>query len=103
MFFLRSFKVALTALAANKLRSTLAVLGKGVDNPRLTVAKDAYEACAGAHAVAIVTEWDEFKKLDFARIFASMPKPAFLFDGRNIVDLAGVRKIGFKASGIGRC
>lgn len=77
-------------------------LGKGVDNPRLTVAKDAYEACAGAHAIAIVTEWDEFKTLDYARIYAGMPKPAFLFDGRNIVDLAALRKIGFRASGIGK-
>ncbi|MBI2497803.1 MAG: UDP-glucose 6-dehydrogenase [Opitutae bacterium] len=68
----------------------------------LTVAKDAYEACAGAHAVAIVTEWDEFKQLDYARIFAGMPKPAFLFDGRNITDLAALRKIGFRASGIGK-
>jgi len=77
-------------------------LGPGVDNPRLTIAKDAYEACRGAHAIAIVTEWDEFKTLDYARIFAEMPKPAFLFDGRNIVDLAAVRKIGFQASGIGK-
>ena len=77
-------------------------LGKGVENPRLTIAKDAYEACAGAHAIAIVTEWDEFKTLDYAKIFAGMPKPAFLFDGRNIVDLDALRKIGFKASGIGK-
>ncbi len=77
-------------------------LGKGVENPRLTVAKDAYEACAGAHAIAIVTEWDEFKTLDYAKIFAGMPKPAFLFDGRNVVDLAALRKIGFRASGIGK-
>ncbi len=77
-------------------------LGKGVENPRLSVAKDAYEACAGAHAIAIVTEWDEFKTLDYAKIFAGMPKPAFLFDGRNIVDLAALRKIGFNAVGIGK-
>ncbi|MBI2814076.1 MAG: UDP-glucose 6-dehydrogenase [Opitutae bacterium] len=75
---------------------------EATDNPRLTVAKDAYEACAGAHAIAIVTEWDEFKTLDYAKIFAGMPKPACLFDGRNIVDLAALRKIGFKASGIGK-
>jgi len=82
----------------------------GVDDPgrsapmteRLTVAQDAYSACAGAHAIAIITEWDEFKTLDYAKIYAGMPKPAFLFDGRNIVDLAALRKIGFKASGIGR-
>lgn len=78
------------------------VLGKGQANPRLTVAQDAYAACAGAHAVAIVTEWDEFKTLDYARIFAGMPKPACLFDGRNIVDLAALRRLGFKAYGIGK-
>ena len=77
-------------------------LGKGVANPRLSVAKDAYEACAGAHAIAIVTEWDEFKTLDYAKIYAGMPKPAFLFDGRNIVDLEVLRNIGFRAIGIGK-
>jgi len=78
------------------------VLGKGQENPRLTVAKDAYAAADGAHAIAIVTEWDEFKTLDYGKIYAGMPKPAFLFDGRNVVDLAALRKIGFKASGIGK-
>jgi UDPglucose 6-dehydrogenase len=78
------------------------VLNGGPDNPRLTVAKDAYAAAAGTHAIAIVTEWDEFRTLDWAKIYAGMPKPAFLFDGRNIVDLAALRKIGFHASGIGK-
>jgi len=49
-----------------------------------------------------VTEWDEFKTLDYAKIFEGMQKPAFLFDGRNIVDLAKLRAIGFRASGIGK-
>jgi len=62
----------------------------------------AYEAAAGAHALAIVTEWDEFKKLDYQKIFASMQQPAFIFDGRNILDLAKLREIGFRASGIGK-
>jgi len=79
------------------------VLGKGAPaNPRLTVAASALEACAGAHAIAIVTEWDEFKTLDYAAIFAGMPKPAFIFDGRNILNLAQLRAIGFRASGIGK-
>lgn len=77
-------------------------LGKGKTDPRLTVAKNPYEACEGAHAIAIVTEWDEFKKLDFEKIYASMMKPAFLFDGRNVVDLSKLRAIGFNASGIGK-
>jgi UDPglucose 6-dehydrogenase len=78
------------------------VLGKGCTNPRLTIAQSAYEACADAHAVAVVTEWDEFKQLDFERIFAAMPKPAFVFDGRNILDLARLRSIGFRTFGIGK-
>jgi UDPglucose 6-dehydrogenase len=78
------------------------VVGKGRDEPRLTVAKSAHEAAAGAHAIAIVTEWDEFRTLDYARILASMHQPAFLFDGRNITDLAKLRDMGFRASGIGK-
>jgi UDPglucose 6-dehydrogenase len=78
------------------------VLGPGIDNPRLTVAKTAYEAAEGAHTLAVATEWDEFKKLDYARIHASMAKPATLFDGRNLLDLPALRALGFKAFGIGK-
>jgi UDPglucose 6-dehydrogenase len=78
------------------------VLGHGVDNPRLTIAANAYDAARGAHALAILTEWDEFKALDFPRIYEAMSKPAFIFDGRNIIDLEKVRAIGFRASGIGK-
>ena len=74
----------------------------GAVDARLTIARSAYEACAGAHAVAVLTEWDEFVTLDFARIFASMPKPAFMFDGRNILDLPKLRALGFQAFGIGK-
>ncbi|HVW19767.1 MAG TPA: nucleotide sugar dehydrogenase [Opitutaceae bacterium] len=78
------------------------VLGAGKDDPRLTVVSSAYAAAEGAHALAVVTEWDEFKHLDYAKIYAAMAKPAFLFDGRNITDLAALRKIGFRAFGIGK-
>lgn len=78
------------------------VLGKGRDDPRLTVAASAYEATQGAHAIAVVTEWDEFKLLDYSRIFASMQQPASIFDGRNILDLPKLREIGFRASGVGK-
>jgi len=77
-------------------------LGKGVENPRLIVAKDAYEACAGAHAIAIVTEWDEFKTLDTRRSMRACPSRRSCVDGRNIVDLGILRKIGFSAVGIGK-
>jgi len=78
------------------------LLPDGKPNPRVMFAADAYEAAAGAHAVVILTEWDEFRKLDFKRIHDGMMKPAFLFDGRNILDLAAMRAIGFTARGIGK-
>jgi UDPglucose 6-dehydrogenase len=85
---------------ADEIRSD--ILGKGNTNPLLTVASSAYEAAKDAHALAVVTEWDEFKALDFAKIYASMSKPAFVFDGRNILDLAKLRQVGFRAAGIGK-
>lgn len=78
------------------------VLGAGKDEPRLTIANSAYEAVDGAHAVAVVTEWDEFKKLDYQQVYGAMTKPAFIFDGRNILDLAQLEKIGFRVHGIGK-
>lgn len=47
---------------------------------------DPYDAADGSHAIAIMTEWDEFKTYDYERIYASMAKPAFIFDGRNTLD-----------------
>lgn len=77
------------------------VLGKSED-VRLTVADSAYEACAGAHAIAVLTEWDEFKTLDYSRIYDGMTKPAFVFDGRNILNLEALGAIGFRVHGIGK-
>lgn len=74
----------------------------GSPNAQITIASDPYAAAAGAHAVAIMTEWDEFKTLDYARIYAGMMKPAFLFDGRNVTNLADLRRLGFLARGIGK-
>lgn len=64
-------------------------------------ASDPYQACEGAHAIAILTEWDEFKSYDWQRIYAGMLKPAFIFDGRNLLDKAALEKIGFSYQGIG--
>ena len=78
-------------------------LGRGDgDDALLSVASSPYEAAAGAHAIAVVTEWDEFKSLDFQKIHASMAKPASIFDGRNILDLKRLSAIGFKAHAIGK-
>jgi len=85
---------------ASKIRAE--VLGDGVTHDRLVVVDTAEAAAAGAHAIAVLTEWDEFKELDFNQIFASMPKPAFLFDGRNLLDLEKLNAIGFTTSGVGK-
>lgn len=68
----------------------------------LTVHSDPYKACKDAHAITVITEWDEFKTLDWQKIFNSMKKPAFLFDGRNIINHNELRKIGFKVYAIGK-
>lgn len=60
-----------------------------------------YEACKGAHAIAILTEWDEFKTYDWQQIYDNMLKPAFVFDGRNLLDAAKLKSIGFHYQGIG--
>ena len=62
---------------------------------------DPYVACHEAHAIAIMTEWDEFKTYDWQKIYDSMLKPAFIFDGRNILDAEAMRAIGFHYQGIG--
>lgn len=66
------------------------------------VQKDVYEACKDAHAILILTEWDEFKTLDWARIYGAMVKPAFVFDGRLTLNHAMLREIGFIVYGIGK-
>jgi UDPglucose 6-dehydrogenase len=68
----------------------------------LTTAEDAYQACAGAHAIAVLTEWDEFKELDWQKIYQQMAKPAFVFDGRAILNKANLEKIGFQVYRIGK-
>jgi UDPglucose 6-dehydrogenase len=68
----------------------------------ITVVNEPYEACKDAHAVAILTEWDEFKILDWQRVFEDMLKPAFLFDGRAILDTDHLEDLGFSTYTIGK-
>lgn len=63
---------------------------------------DPYEACIGTHAIVICTEWDEFATLDYERIYTTMLKPAYVFDGRKIVDHEKLQKIGFHVETIGK-
>ncbi|MCB0194345.1 MAG: UDP-glucose 6-dehydrogenase [Anaerolineae bacterium] len=63
---------------------------------------DVYKAADGAHAIAIMTEWKQYKNLDFERIYDSMIKPAFIFDGRNILNHRELHKMGFNVYAIGK-
>lgn len=67
----------------------------------LNTFENAYEACKDAHAIAILTEWDEFTSYDWQKIYDSMHKPAFVFDGRNILNARLLESIGFVYKGIG--
>jgi UDPglucose 6-dehydrogenase len=84
---------------------------KALENARLdledaegdiTYCEDPYEAVRGAHAIAVMTEWNSFKELDFKRIYDSMEKPAFLFDRRNLLDADAMYEIGFNVYPIGK-
>ena len=68
---------------------------------RVTVAVDPYEACVNAHAIAVLTEWDEFITYDWNKIYHSMQKPAFVFDGRNVLNRVEMEKIGFVYQSVG--
>ena len=92
-------------VSENRIREDLNNLGTRSDkqNTELINIKDSpYEASKNSHAIAILTEWDEFKDYDWIKIFNSMKKPAFIFDGRNLLDKEKIEKIGFVYQGIGK-
>jgi len=64
--------------------------------------EDPYEAAEGCHAIALMTEWELYRTLDYKKIFDSMQQPAFIFDGRNIVDHDTLFEIGFNVFPIGK-
>ena len=84
---------------------------KALDNARIDLkdadgqieyTSDAYAAARGAHAIALMTDWKEFRELDYARLFDEMEKPAFVFDGRNLLDAGRLFEIGFNVYPLGR-
>ncbi len=68
----------------------------------VTVSLDPYEACKDVHAIAVLTEWDEFKDYDWQKIYDNMKKPAFVFDGRALLDQEQLAEIGFVTYKIGK-
>ena len=71
------------------------------NSKHISTCDNAYDACNGAHAIAVLTEWEEFKSYDWQKIYDGMLNPAFVFDGRNVLDGAKLRAIGFNYQGIG--
>ncbi len=71
------------------------------DAPDVEFAQDPYQAAAGAHAVAVLTGWPQFAELDYERILDGMQRPAFLFDGCNLLNHEALAKMGFQVHSIG--
>jgi UDPglucose 6-dehydrogenase len=67
----------------------------------LVLCGDAYEAAVGSSVLVVLTEWDDFRWLDFSRVLAVMAEPSIV-DARNLLDPAAVRRMGFNYAGIGR-
>ena len=83
--------------ALENARTDLADLGD-----KVTFTDSPEAAASGAHAIAVMTEWEQFKSCDYKRLFDSMEKPAFLFDGRNILDCTRLFEIGFNVYPLGK-
>jgi UDPglucose 6-dehydrogenase len=80
-------------------------IAPGGDRPELDgleVCADAYGACDGADVLVVLTEWDEFRRLDFAKVAGLLRPPPGVVDGRNLLDPAALRRRGFRYEGIGR-
>tara|TARA_B100000212_G_scaffold342112_1_gene327669 strand:+ start:7102 stop:8469 length:1368 start_codon:yes stop_codon:yes gene_type:complete len=89
-------------VTSDQIYSELGAKTESNREEKIEVCSDAYEAVEGAHALAILTEWDEFRDLDYRKIYDRMMKPAFIFDGRNIANRKELIDIGFKVYAIGR-
>lgn len=69
---------------------------------QVSFSDDPYQAATGCHAIALLTEWEIYRNLDYRKIHDSMIKPAYLFDGRNLLDHKGCFDIGFNVYPIGK-
>mmetsp|Transcript_21650 Transcript_21650/g.49303 ORF Transcript_21650/g.49303 Transcript_21650/m.49303 type:complete len:494 (+) Transcript_21650:80-1561(+) len=76
--------------------------GLEADKSRLIFEKSAEDAVSDAHAIVVLTEWDVFKTYDYTKMYNKMKKPAFVFDGRNLLDGPAMELIGFEFHGLGK-
>ena len=81
---------------------TLSENNRSLIENNVTIADSAEASAENAHAIAVMTEWDEFKTAPFEAIYKSMQKPAFVFDGRNILNREQLTEIGFDIQAIGK-
>uniref|UniRef100_A0A6G1SDU1 UDP-glucose 6-dehydrogenase n=1 Tax=Aceria tosichella TaxID=561515 RepID=A0A6G1SDU1_9ACAR len=93
-------------VAHDKIRNDLASscvhdLSKLSLDDHVQIFDDAYECATGCHAIVICTDWDEFVHYDYSRIYNSMAKPAFIFDGRRILDTPSLQRLGFTIESVG--
>jgi UDPglucose 6-dehydrogenase len=98
-------------VSESKIKDDLSYLWelRGIPESRMTkklaqvfVYNDHNDALVNSHAIAVLTEWDEFKTFNWGEIYNNMFKPAFVFDGRNILDASLLKSIGFQFKGIGK-
>ena len=78
-----------------------APVARGIFGDRIALCEKSYDALAGADALAIVTEWNEFREPDFEKMRALLKAPV-VFDGRNIYSPEQMRALGFTYFSIGR-
>lgn len=80
----------------------LTAVGGNAGTGSIEFCDDPYSAAQDADAVLLMTDWQLYPALDWAKIYASMRKPALVFDTRNCLDTEALRKLGFKVLNIGR-
>jgi UDPglucose 6-dehydrogenase len=74
---------------------------RGIDG-KVRFVQDPYRAAQGCQAIAVMTEWGLYRGLDYEKLYRRMVRPAFIFDGRNILDHRRCHEIGFNVYPLGR-
>ena len=82
--------------------SDISSLNPNYNKSLVNVLEDPFENISDYNTIAIMTEWDEFKDFDWEMIYNKVKKPAYIFDGRNILNIEKIKMIGFNYEGIGR-
>ena len=90
------------AFALGALRMGVNVKDEAATGASIAFEPDPYAAATGTDAILLMTEWDCYRTLDWARIHALMRKPALVFDTRNILDHAALRRLGFRVLAVGK-